>query len=126
MSWFSYGIALLTAVGIIVIGLMYLLRPREAARSFGLPMPEAGANIAWWLRLKGVRDIVAGSVVLATMAWGEPRILGIVLVVEAFIALGDGSLILAAKGRAEAAWGMHYPTGALMILAAAPLILESA
>ncbi|CAO4137258.1 hypothetical protein [Methylorubrum extorquens] len=60
------------------------------------------------------------------MIWGEPRILGIVVAVEAFIALGDGSLILAAKGRAGAAWGMPYPASALMILAAAPLILGSA
>jgi hypothetical protein len=123
MYWFSYGIALLSALGIIVIGSMYLVRPRAAAGSFGLPLPEPGANIAWWLRLKGVRDIVAGMVVLATMTWAEPRIVGIVLAVEALIALGDGSLVLAAKGRARAAWAMHYPTGALMILAAAPLIL---
>jgi hypothetical protein len=125
MNWFSYGVALLAALGIIAIGLMYLLRPRDAAGSFGLPLPEAGTNVAWWLRLKGVRDIVAGMVVLAVMAWGEPRIVGIVLAVEAFIAFGDGSLVLAARGKAGAAWGMHYPTGALMILAAAPLILRS-
>jgi hypothetical protein len=31
--------------------------PTTATRSFVLPLPENSANIAWWLRLKGVRDI---------------------------------------------------------------------
>ena len=60
MHWVSIGVALLVAVGVIAIGTMYLSNPRAATRSFGLPLPEVGANIAWWLRLKGVRDIVSG------------------------------------------------------------------
>ena len=77
MHWFSVGVALLAAVGIIVTGVMYLSNPRAATRSFGLPLPEEGANVAWWLRLKGVRDVVSGLVVLALMVWGGPRLLGI-------------------------------------------------
>jgi len=123
MHWFSIGVALLVAVAIIAIGVMYLSNPRVATQSFGLPLPEEGPNIAWWLRLKGVRDIVAGLVVLALIVWGGPRMLGIALLIEAIIPAGDMSLVLAAKGSTKTAFGIHGLTAALMILAAIPLIM---
>lgn len=126
MHWFSNGVALLVAFAIIAIGLVYLMNPRAATQSFGLPLPEAGANIAWWLRLKGVRDIVAGLVVLAAMSWGESRLLGVALLIEAIIPLGDMALILAARGSARRAFGIHGLTAALMILAALPLATGAA
>lgn len=122
MYWFSFGVALLVALGIIAIGTMYLSNPRGATQSFGLPLPEEGANIAWWLRLKGVRDIVSGLVLLALMAWGGPRVVGIALAIEAIIPLGDMSLVLLAKGSTTRAFGIHGLTAALMILAAIPLM----
>jgi hypothetical protein len=122
MNWFSITVTILAALGIIVIGAMYLAAPRAATRSFGLPLPEEGANTAWWLRLKGVRDIVSGLVLLALMAWSGPRILGIVLLIEALIPAGDMSLVLAAKGSTGRALGIHGLTAALMILAAIPLL----
>jgi hypothetical protein len=126
MHWFSGTVALLAAVGIIAVGIMYLVKPRTATESFGLPLPEEGANIAWWLRLKGSRDVASGLVVLALMAWGTPRMAGIVLLIEAIIPVGDMSLILAAKGSAKRALGIHGITAALMILAALPLIMGAA
>ncbi|TGX49123.1 DUF4267 domain-containing protein [Sphingomonas gei] len=126
MHGFAIGIALLVAVAIIVIGVMYLTNPRAATRSFGLPLPEEGENTAWWLRLKGVRDIVSGLVLLALMVWGGPRMAGIALMIEALIPAGDMSLILAAKGSTGRAFGIHGVTAALMILAAIPLIIGAA
>lgn len=122
MHWFSIGVTLLAALGIIAIGALYLLNPRAATQSFGLPLPEEGANIAWWLRLKGVRDVVSGLVLLALLLWGEQRMLGIVLLIEAMIPAGDMSLILTAKGSAKRAFFIHGFTAALMILAAIPMI----
>ena len=46
MHWFSIIVALLASIGIIVVGAMYLFNPRGATQSFGLPLPEAGANVA--------------------------------------------------------------------------------
>ena len=122
MHWFSVGVAMLAAIGIIVVGTLYLSDPRAATRSFGLPLPEEGVNIAWWLRLKGVRDIVSGLVLLALMVWGGPRTVGVALLVQAMIPTGEMSLILAAKGSTRSAFAMHGLTAALMILAAIPLI----
>lgn len=122
MYWFSSGVALLAALGIIGIGVMYLLQPRVMTHNFGLPLPEEGRNTTWWLRLKGSRDIVSGLVVLALMAWGTPYLLGVVLLIEAITPAGDMSLILAAKGSTKTAFGVHGLTAALMILAAIPLL----
>lgn len=122
MHWFAIGVAMLAAVGIIAIGLLYLFNPRAATQSFGLPLPEEGPNIAWWLRLKGVRDIASGLVLLALAVWGGSRLLGIALMIDAMIPAGDMSLILAAKGSAKRAFGIHGLTAALMILAAIALI----
>ena len=123
MHRLALGLALLLALAIIAIGTQYLASPRTATRSFGLPLPEDGANVAWWLRLKGVRDIASGSAVLAFMAWGAPRGVGIILLVEAIIPVGDMLLILAAKGSAKSAFGIHGFTALLMILAAIPLTM---
>ncbi|NGM37974.1 MULTISPECIES: DUF4267 domain-containing protein [Methylobacterium] len=126
MYWFSMAVALLVALGIIALGILYLANPRAATRSFGLPLPEEGANVAWWLRLKGVRDISSGLVVLALMAWGPPRVVGLALLIEALIPVGDMSLILAAKGSTWRAFGIHGLTAVLMIVAAIPLFMQTA
>ncbi|SHN72035.1 DUF4267 domain-containing protein [Bradyrhizobium erythrophlei] len=123
MHWLPLGMALFVALAIIAIGTQYLASPRSATRSFGLPLPEDGPKIAWWLRLKGVRDIVSGLAVLAFMAWGVPREVGLLLLVEAIIPVGDMLVILAAKGSARAAFGMHGLTAVFMVLAAIPLML---
>jgi hypothetical protein len=123
MHWFSLGVALLVAIAIIAIGIMYLSNPRTATQSFGLPLPEDGANIDWWLRLKGVRDIVSGLVVLAMVLWGGPRVLGIALAIEALVPAGDMALILTSRGSTWRALGIHGLTAMLMILAAIPLII---
>ena len=107
MHWLALGTALLLALAIIAIGTRYVASPTTATRSFGLPLPENGANTAWWLRLKGVRDIVSGLLVLAFLAWGIPREVGIILLVEALIPLGDMLMILVAKGSPKSAFGIH-------------------
>jgi len=123
MHWLALGTGLLLALGIIAIGTLYVASPTTATRSFGLPLPENGTNIAWWLRLKGVRDIVAGLAVLAFMVFGAPREVGIILLVEAIIPIGDMLLILAAKGSTKSAFGIHGLTAVIMVLAAMPLII---
>ena len=111
-------LAVLLALAIIVIGALYLVSPRAAASGFGLPLPEDGPNIAWWLRLKGVRDLVSGLLVLALMAWSGLRPVGLILFVYSLIPIGDLLMILAAKGSTKRAFGVHGVTASLMILAA--------
>ena len=123
MHWLALGTARLVALAIIAIGTQYVASPLTATRSFGLPFPENGTNIAWWLRLKGVRDIAPGLAVLAFRAWGTPRGVGIILLVEAIIPVGDMLVILAAKGSTKSAFGMHGLAAVLMVLVAIPLMI---
>ena len=123
MHWLLTGLALLLALAIMAIGSQYLLRPTVMMRSFGLPLPDGGAHIASWLRLKGVRDVVSGLVVLAMMAWGAPRELGLVLLVEAIIPTGDMLVILAGNGSTKTAFGVHGLTAVVMVLTAVPIMM---
>jgi Domain of unknown function (DUF4267) len=122
MHWLALGMALLLSLAIIAIGALYVASPRTATRSFGLPLPEEGANIAWWLRLKGVRDIASGLAILAFMTWGGPREVGIILLAFAIIPVGDMLIVLAAKGSIRSAFGMHGLTAVVMVLTAIPLM----
>lgn len=122
MHWFALGVALLAALAIIGIGVGYITRPMLMAPSFGLALPEAGPNTAWWLRLKGTRDIVAGVLVLTFMATDGHQALGLVLLIAALIPVGDMSMVLAAKGKTATALGVHGVTAAVMIVAACLLL----
>ena len=123
LHWLALGMALLLALAIIAIGALYVVSPKTMTPNFGLPLPEAGANIAWWLRLKGVRDVVSGLTVLAFMAAGAPGGVGLILAVAAIIPVGDMLLILAAKGSTRSAFAIHGLTAVVMVLTAIPLIM---
>jgi hypothetical protein len=123
MQWIDTGAGVLLALAIIAIGTSYIASPATATRSFGLPLPEIGANTLWWLRLKGVRDIVTGLLVLTFVVWGLKREVGIVLLVAAIIPVGDMLLILAAKGSTKSAFGMHGLTAVTMVLVSLPMMI---
>lgn len=117
------GLSLLLAIAIIGIGIQYLARPRSAVATFGLPLPEEGPNISWWLRLKGVRDIASGLAVLACEAWATPVVVGIVLLALTSIPVGDMLLVLASGGSPKKGVGIHGVTATVMMVTAIPLIL---
>lgn len=121
MRGLAIGLALLLALAIIGVGVQYLLNPRAATRSFGLPLPEEGPNIAWWLRLKGVRDVVSGLLVMTFVAWSGARSVGVILFVYSLIPLGDMLTIIAARGSVKHALGIHGVTATVMLLTAALL-----
>ena len=50
------GLAVLIAVGIIVIGSFYLVSPARVLGSFGLKPPASDANTRAWLRMQAVLD----------------------------------------------------------------------
>jgi hypothetical protein len=122
MQWILTGIGLLLALAIIMIGVSYIASPMTTVRSFGLPLPVDGPSIPSWLRLKGVRDVVAGLLVLAFMVWGNQREIGLILLVEALIPTGDMLVILAGKGSVKHAMGIHGLTAMVMVIVAIPMM----
>jgi len=115
-------LAALLAVGIIVIGCFYLVSPERISRTFGLKPPASDADTRAWLRLKGIRDVAAGLVVLAMMLTGDWRLVGIALLVEAIIPLGDMSIVLVSGGSKSRAFSIHGISCAVMIVVGLLLI----
>jgi uncharacterized membrane protein YphA (DoxX/SURF4 family) len=110
-----FTLAVLIAVGIMVIGCFYLASPQRVLGSFGLKPPASDADTLAWLRLKGIRDVVAGLAVLTLMLTTSSRTVGIVLLVFAIIPFGDMSNILASGGRKATAFSVHGVTCAVML-----------
>ena len=115
-------LAALLALAIIVIGCFYLVSPERISGTFGLKPPASDAATRAWLRPKGIRDVVAGLVVLTMMLTADGRLVGIALLVEAIIPLGDMSIILASGGSRSRALSVHGVTCAVMLVAGLLLI----
>jgi hypothetical protein len=115
-------LAALLAVGIIVIGCFYLVSPERISGTFGLNPPASDADTRAWLRPKGIRDVVAGLVVLAIMLTADRRLVGIVLLVEAVIPFGDMSIVLGSGGSKSRAFSIHGVTCVVMLVVGLLLI----
>ena len=115
-------LAALIAVGIIVIGCFYLVSPERISGTFGLKPPASDADTRAWLRPKGIRDVVAGLIVLTMMLTADGRLVGIALLVEAIIPLGDMSIILGSGGSRSRALSIHGVTFAAMLVVGLLLI----
>src|SRR5258708_542810 len=116
------SLAALIAVAIIVIGCFYLISPERMTGSFGLKPPASDADTRAWLRLKGIRDLVFGLVVLTMMLTADGRSVGIALLVEAIVPLGDTSIILGSGGSKSRAFSIHGVTCAAMLVVGLLLI----
>ena len=109
-------LAALIAVGVIVIGCFYLVSPEPVLGSFGLKPPASDADTRAWLRLKGIRDVASGLVVLTMMLTADRRLVGIALLVYAIIPLGDMSIVLGSGGSKSRAFSIHGVTCAVMLV----------
>jgi hypothetical protein len=110
------SIAILVAVGVIFIGSMYIAAPEKMTGSFGLKLPSPDSNTRAWLRLKGIRDIVSGLVVLILILTTNPRTVGIAFLVESLTAFGDMSNVLGSGGSKQAAFSIHGASFIVMVV----------
>ena len=116
------SLAALMAVAIIVIGCFYLVSPERMTGSFGLKPPAPDADTRAWLRLKGIRDVVSGLVVLTMMLAADSQTVAVALLVEATIPFGDMSIILSSGGSKSKALSIHGVTCAGMLVVGLLLI----
>ncbi len=110
------SLAALLAVAIIVIGCFYLISPERMTGSFGLKPPAPDADTRAWLRLKGIRDVASGLVVLTLMLTTDTRTVGIAVLVEAIVPLGDMSNVLGSGGSKSTAFSVHGLTCAVEVV----------
>ena len=122
MQVLGMAIAVVGALGILVVGIGYTALPRAMATSFGLPVipaPEATA----WLRLKGIRDLATGVVAGVLIILAAPTVVGAALLAFAIVPAGDALTVVRAKGSSGAAFGIHGATAAVMVAGGVALTL---
>ena len=117
-----FSLAGLVAVAIMVIGGFYVAAPGRVSGSFGLRPPAPDADTRAWLRVKGIRDIASGLVLLALMLTADGRSVGIAVLVLAIIPFGDMSNVLGSGGRKSTAFSVHGVTCAVMLVSGILLI----
>jgi hypothetical protein len=115
-------LAALIALSVFGIGCSYLVSPERISRSFGLKPPASDADTRAWLRLKGIRDVASGLVVLTMMLTADRQSVGIALLVFAIIPLGDMAIVLGSGGSKSRAFSIHGVTFAVMLVASLLLI----
>lgn len=125
MRTLSTGLAALIAVGIIYIGMRYLLAPQSTASTFGLPAWPTG-EADGFLAVKGVRDLASGLLVAMLLVTGHRRALGWALLAATVIPVGDMLVIVTNDGLLSTAYGVHGATAAMVAATAALLLRESA
>jgi hypothetical protein len=116
------AIAWIVGIGIIFIGVRFLLVPRASAVAFGVAVgPEAGDANAY-LAVKGVRDIASGPIAIALILAATPQVLGWFILAATVIPIGDALIVLRYHGPKLAAYAVHGVTAAVMLVAAALLL----
>ncbi|MFC8720772.1 DUF4267 domain-containing protein [Kitasatospora sp. NPDC057198] len=113
----------LVGLGIIYVGISFLIAPESTASGFGLPAWPQGETAAF-LNLKGIRDIVSGLVPLALLLTGHRRALGWALLAESVTPFGDAATILVHHGSTATAFGVHFATAVLVLVTAVLLLTE--
>jgi Domain of unknown function (DUF4267) len=123
LTTLGYAMAAILAVAITVMGARYLFDPRPAAAGFGIPGEFGGsARSSAWLAVKAVRDIAIAIVIAILLINGVPRLLGWLMLAVALIPIADGTIVLRSGGPRAIAYGVHWATAAVMLIAAGLLV----
>jgi hypothetical protein len=111
------SVAALIAAAVISIGSFYLCSPQRISPSFGLNPPASDPDTRAWLRLKGIRDVGSGLVILTLMLTVGAHTVGLAMLAFAIIPLGDMFIVLASNGSKSKAFSIHGATCAVMLIA---------
>ena len=104
---------------IIVLGVRFVLQPRQEAVDFGI----AADSLRGLTEIKGARDITSGVVPLVVWASAGSRTLGWVLVAVATTPPADAVIVLTNGGKLSKALGVHGFTAGLLVAAGLVLAL---
>ena len=120
----AYTLAGLIGVGIIFIGARFIIAPRVAAAGYGVQPDLSQRSTVAYLRVKGIRDIASGLVVIILMVAGATHLIGWVILAATIIPIADAAIVLVSGGPKGTAWGVHGLTAALMLVTAALLLIS--
>jgi len=111
----SFWSVLIIALGIIYIGIRFIVHPEVAAPGYGIPFKDGNDSV--YGRIKGIRDTFSG-IVLLPLLWMRMRkavawVFSMAIVVPAF----DFLVILSYKGSSDIAHLLiHGLTAMLMVI----------
>jgi hypothetical protein len=109
---------LLVPLGIIAVGINFILNPLGASAAYGIPIHDPAAFPFMWI--KGVRDIFSGIAILPFLLRGDRRTTATLYAIAIFIPICDGLVILAHLGFAPPIF-IHWGTAIYMTIVAAIL-----
>lgn len=114
----SRSLSLIIGLGMLFIGLRFLLAPRAGAEGFGMFLPPTDTQYAFHYA-KGIRDVFSGLLLVVFAGLGYDRPLAWVLLLGALIPCIDLRIVLAQPG-ASLALGLPHllAIGLLLPLAA--------
>ena len=92
----SFWMTLLISAGIIFVGIRFIVNPRAGAFGFGVPF-TSDSDIVFG-RIKGIRDIFSGVVLLPLLFFGMRRATAWVFTAAIIIPATDCLIILATNG----------------------------
>jgi hypothetical protein len=110
---------LVVPVGIIAIGINFILNPVAASMGYGIAIHDPAAFPFMWI--KGIRDIFSGAIVLPFLWRGDRRTTATLYAMSIFVPFGDGLVILRHLGLAPPIY-IHWGTALYMIVVAAVLL----
>jgi hypothetical protein len=88
----SYAIAFLLGLGMIFIGVRFLLSPDAATAGFGIHYNAQGDYSFQYI--KGIRDIFSGLLICVFVLMNERRALGVTLLAGTMIPVNDMLIVL--------------------------------
>ncbi|MEV6033720.1 DUF4267 domain-containing protein [Nonomuraea sp. NPDC052116] len=118
----AYVIAALVGIGLVVVGLRFLLVPEAAAKAYGVPGSASGMDTGAYFSVKAVRDLGTALAIFVMIAVADAHTLGWVILVMCIIPLGDALIVARRGGHPSISWGIHGAT-ALVSAAAGVLLL---
>lgn len=95
----SFWMTLFVAAGIIFVGIRFIVSPQAGALGFGIPF-SSEADIAFG-RIKGIRDIFSGLVLLPLLFLGMRRAAAWAFTAAIIVPATDCLIILATNGPSD-------------------------
>ena len=112
-------IGLIACAGIIVVGIRFLLQPRQATLDFGVAVD----NLRALTEIEGARDITSGVVLLVVLASAGRVTFGWALVAAAITPTADALIVRTNGGKLGKGLSVHGLTAAVLIAAGLVLAL---
>jgi len=111
----SYWITFTIAFGIIFIGIRFMLQPHTGAAGYGIAFSDV--RDAAYGRIKGIRDIASGMVLLPLLFMRMRRAVAWVFMAAIVVPAADFLIVLASNGSADSVHLLiHGTTAAVMIV----------